>query len=461
MTAAENGIISSSFRDPSGFIFSRNGILYRQVNLTYQEHYDHLMQSGLYEALLQAELLIPHQEVDPAQYAWTDQAYKVLKVETVPFISYPYEWCFSQLKAAALSTLKIQKIAGDFGMTLKDSSAYNIQFVRGKPLLIDTLSFEKYREGQIWVPYRQFCQHFLAPLALMSQRDVRLNRLLQIYIDGIPLDLASSLLPLRTWLKPALLSHIHLHAKSQKRLANKTINKDSYKLSRFNFAGLIDHLESAILKLRWRGQKTEWGHYYEATNYSTESLDQKKQQVAEFLDQIRPKFVFDLGANTGLFSRLASARGIQTVSFDLDPMAVELNYLENQQKGETHLLPLLLDLTNPSANIGWENQERLSFLERGPADTALALALIHHLAISNNVPLGKIAHFFNRICDSLIIEFVPKQDSQVQRLLSSREDIFSGYTQEAFEREFEQYFRLRHSVKLNGSERTLYLMQKE
>jgi ribosomal protein L11 methylase PrmA len=213
--------------------------------------------------------------------------------------------------------------------------------------------------------------------------------------------------------------------------------------------------------LDWQAGGTEWASYYENTNYSVQAHEQKKAVVAAFLDQIKPGAVLDLGANTGMFSRLASERGILTLSCDIDPAAVEQNYLNSVKNGETCLLPLLLDLTNPSPGIGWENQERSPIFERAPVDTAMALALIHHLAISNNLPLSKIAHFFSQICRSLIIEFVPKQDTQVQRLLSTREDIFPDYTQAAFEQAFRKYFTLPQVAKLEGSERTLYLMQKE
>ena len=182
---SSRGSLSSSFRDPSGFLFVEDGSLYRQVNQVYRENYDHLIESGLYDALVSKGLLIPHKEAS-SDLARTDDAYKVLKPQPVPFISYPYEWCFSQLKDAALLTLQVQKTAIDFGATLKDASAYNVQFVGPKPVLIDTLSFEKYTEGQAWVPYRQFCQHFLAPLALMSCTDVRLSQLSRTYIDGVP-----------------------------------------------------------------------------------------------------------------------------------------------------------------------------------------------------------------------------------------------------------------------------------
>ncbi|MBA7585575.1 hypothetical protein ES708_27559 [subsurface metagenome] len=451
--------VSGSFRDPSGFLFLYNGEIYRRVNSVYKEHYDYLMGSGLYKKLIDAGLLIPHKEVD-IDCEQSKDAYKVLKPERVEFICYPYEWCFSQLKDAALTTLEIEKVALEFGMSLKDCSAYNIQFKEGKPVLIDTLSFEKYREGYPWVAYRQFCQHFLAPLALMAQTDFRLNQLLRIYIDGIPLDLASSLLPFASWLRFTLLSHIHLHAKSQKHYAEKSVNISNHRMRRFSLLGLVDNLGSAIKQLKWRPRGTEWADYYEDTNYSANALEHKKRVVAEFLEEISPKSVWDLGANVGMFSRLASDRGINTISFDIDPAAVEKNYLECVARGETNILPLLLDMTNPSPGIGWQNRERMSLIDRGPTDTVLALALVHHLAISNNVPLNQIAEFFRTICNSLIVEFVPRSDTQVQRLLSTREDIFEDYNQPVFESQFSQYFKIRRSIAIRDSERTLYLMEK-
>ena len=249
--------LASSFRDPIGFLFYENGSLFRSISRLYQQNYDHLIHSGLYDKLVEDNLLIPHKEVQPPADK-TNNTYKIIQPEIIPFISYPYEWCFSELKDAALTTLKIQKIALDFGMSLKDSSAYNIQFRNGKPLLIDTLSFEKYQEGQPWIAYRQFCQHFLAPLALMAHTDVRLSQLFRIHIDGIPLDLTSKLLPANSWLRFSLLSHIHLHSKSQKHFANKYVNISNRTISRKSLLSIIDNIESTIRKLTWRPAGTEW-----------------------------------------------------------------------------------------------------------------------------------------------------------------------------------------------------------
>jgi ribosomal protein L11 methylase PrmA len=451
--------LPASFRDPSGFLFRHDGVIYRQVNLVYKDDYSHLMDSDLYRALVDDNLLIPHEEVGIESPA-PELAYKIIRPEPIPFISYPYEWCFSQLRDAALTTLKIQRKALDFGMSLRDSSAYNIQFKNGKPLFIDTLSFGKYHEGEPWVAYRQFCQHFLAPLALMSYKDIRLSQLLSVHIDGLPLDLTACLLPWRTRFRLGLLSHIHLHARSQKRFADKQINLKQQRISRYAFLGILNSLESTVKKLKWQPGGTEWAEYYQDTNYTPQAFEHKKTIVAGFLDRVRPATVWDLGANVGIFSRLASDRGIPTVSFDVDPAAAEKNYSNCVARGETNILPLLIDLTNPSPSIGWQHKERMSLVERGPADAVLALALVHHLAISNNLPFSRIADFLSDISHWLIVEFIPKTDSQVQRLLATREDIFPDYTRQAFEQEFSRYFAIDDPVDIQESQRTLYLMRR-
>ncbi len=455
------GKSSASFRDPSGFIFTRDGQLYRQVNQSYREEYDQLVQSGLYEKLVQEGSLVPHEESSAAP-ADPTLAYKILEPHPVPFISYPYEWSFSQLKDAARLTLKIQRQALKFDLSLKDASAYNIQFMDGRPILIDTLSFEPYQEGQPWVAYRQFCQHFLAPLALMACTDIRLSSLLKAHIDGIPLDLASRLLPWRTRLDFSLAAHIHVHAAAQKRYAGQEVRSSRYagRMGREALLGMLDSLKGAVKKLEWKPAGTEWGDYYDATNYNDEALEDKKTIVAKMLERIAPTSVWDLGANTGLFSRVSSQRGIHTVAFDIDPAAVEHNYRTLAADKEKNLLPLILDLTNPSPAIGWNNRERMSLLERGPVDAVLALALVHHLAISNNVPLPDVAAFFVQIARWLVVEFIPKEDSQVQRLLASRKDIFPMYHEQGFEAAFSQFFTIHDSQAIQSSVRKMYLMER-
>jgi hypothetical protein len=456
-SGAEAAFVAGSFRDPRGFVFQREGRLLRQVNAAHREDHDHLMGSGLYEALTEAGLLIPHREVDAA-LAVTPEAYRVLEPERVAFISYPYEWSFGMLRDAARATLSIQELALGFGMSLRDASAYNMQFHEGRPVLIDTLSFERLQEGRPWVAYRQFCQHFLGPLALMSHRDVRLGQLLRVHIDGIPLDLVASLLPRRTRLRPGLLLHVHLHARSQRRHAGATTPRGSF--GPRAFLGLVQSLRSAVDGLRWDPERSAWvGYYQEAESYSAAALEHKKELVARLVEEVDPGNVWDLGGNVGVFSRLASDRGIFTVCFDVDPGCVEANYRQ-VAAGEANLLPLVMDLTNPSSRIGWENRERMSLADRGPADLVLALALVHHLAIGNNVPLPRLGEYLAELGRALVVEFVPKSDAKVRDLLAVRDDIFEDYTAKGFERAFGERFEILRREPVHDSGRVLYLMRR-
>jgi ribosomal protein L11 methylase PrmA len=449
-----------SFRDPAGFIFLRAGLLYRQVNQAGKADYDQLIASGLYAELVGGGLLIAHTDVTAAfdDIDPSPERYAVLQPAPVATISYPYEWCFSQLQDAALATLAIQQAALRHGMILKDASAYNIQFHEGKPVCIDTLSFTAYTEGQPWQAYKQFCQHFLVPLALMAHVDPDLRKLSVTNIDGIPLPLAVKLLPKRKLISPGLLMHLGLHARTQARSAGTTAPTKAT-LSRLNLDALLDSLTRTVRGLSWQPAGTEWGNYYSFTNYSDAAFDEKKRLVGSLIKQVAPETTWDLGGNTGEFSRLASAQGSQTVCFDIDPVAIERNYRTMKRSAETNHLPLLQDLTNPSPAIGWANAERSSLAGRGPVDLVMALALIHHLALSNNLPFDSLAAYFATLGEHLIIEFVPKTDSKVKVLLSTRPDIFPDYTQTAFEQAFSRYYTTLERLPIAGTQRTLYLFK--
>ncbi len=452
----------ASFRDPSGFIFYHNGEIYRQINQIYKNDYDQLIQSGLFDILTKKGKLIFHQEVDSPSLD-SNNLYTIIRPERIPFISYPYEWSFSQLKDAALLTLNIQKVSLNYGMSLKDASAYNIQFNEGHPIFIDTLSFTKYIEGEPWIGYRQFCQHFLAPLALMSKRDIRTGELLKLYIDGIPLDLTSKLLPRSTLINFGLLSHIHLHALAQKNytVERKQSNKSSSSMNKNSLIALIENLEKTIKNISWKPHGTDWLDYYQGTNYTDESFLEKQQIIKELLSDLKPKTILDLGANTGIFSRQGKdIQNCNIISSDIDPGAVEINYQEVKKNKEKNILPLIIDLTNPSPSIGWNNKERVSFIQRANADVVLALALIHHLAISNNVPLEEISKTLAGMGEYLIIEFVPKEDSQVQRLLSTRDDIFPDYNIQGFRLAFENDFQIVKQFQIQNTSRSLFFLKK-
>jgi hypothetical protein len=452
--------LESSFRDPSGHVFVHEGVLYRQINECYREDFETLVGSGLFEALRKEGLIVDHREVAlrPAD------AYKVIQPERLPVITYPYEWCFSQLKDAALATLRVQELALEHGMLLKDASAYNVQFHEGRPVFIDTLSFTRYKEGHPWPAYRQFCQHFLAPLALIARVDHRLGRMAQLHPDGVPLDLASELLPTATRLSPGHLLHIHLHAKAQAKYSASTNAKakSTVSVSKTGLQGLMASLRKAVENLSWRLPATEWGDYYDDTNYTDAAFTAKRELLASFIAQVapRPRLSVDLGANKGVFSRVLAETSPAVVAADVDAVAVEKHYLTLKKAGNKRILPLILDLTAPSAAIGWNNRERTSFFDRMACDLTTALALIHHLAISNNVPLEMVATTFARLSPWLIIEFVPKSDSQVKRLLASREDVFPDYHKAGFEAAFGGCYDIVQSTGIPGTDRTLYLMKR-
>ena len=451
--------VEGSFRDPSGFVYTRDGTLFRQVNSGFRQTFEAFLASGLCDELVRDGLLVPHELVG-LEYSATPDAHAVLRPERLPFISYPYEWSFGQLQDAAALTLQIQERALRKGFTLRDSSAYNIQFQGGRPIFIDTLSFEPWEEGKPWAAYKQFCEHFLLPLMLMSATDIRCGTLLRSYVDGIPLDLGSRLLPHRSWTSLSAVLHIHLHAWAQGRYAGSAVTSAAKgkSMSQRSLLTLIKNLSTATQRLSWRPSGTEWAEYTSDNNYSDAASRSKREMVVAHLAAVKPKTVWDLGANTGEYSRAARESAGYVVSFDVDPAAVERNYRRVRSEKESGILPLLLDLTNPSPAQGWAGRERLSLEERGPADAVLALALVHHLAIGNNLPLERIASYFRRLGRHLVIEFVPKSDSQVSRLLLSRPDIFPGYTKEGFEEAFQRHYHIQSVARVADSERWLYAM---
>lgn len=452
--------VDGSFRDPSGFVYTRNGTLYRQVNQVFRAPFEAFLSSGLHDELIRDGLLVADQPAG-LELAATDQAHAVLRPEPIEFISYPYEWSFGQLQDAALLTLELQERALARGFELRDASAYNVQFQKGRPVFIDTLSFAPREEGKPWAAYRQFCEHFLVPLALMSLRDIHCGSLQRGSLEGIPLQLGSRLLPMGTWARPGPLLHIHLHAWLQSRYAGKSVaGKSSARaMSPQAVLGLVKSLRSIVSRLKWEPAGTQWAEYAQGHNYTTAAQRSKREIVTDLLGRVRPEVVWDLGANTGEYSRVAREAGARVIAFDLDPAAVERNYRRVRRESEQGILPLLQDLSNPSPAQGWAGRERMSLEQRGPADAALALALVHHLAIGRNLPLPGVAEFLARLTRALIIEFVPKSDSQVQRLLRNRPDIFPGYTKEAFEDAFRRRFTIDAAHPVLESERTLYLMR--
>ncbi|HUR65655.1 MAG TPA: hypothetical protein VMZ03_04835 [Chitinophagaceae bacterium] len=448
----------SSYRDPSGFMFVKDGILYRQVNKVFAGDFDLFLNSGLYKKLIEQKLLIPHEQTDQ-NLTGSGEWHTTLKPEPVEFISYPYEWSFDMLKDAALLTLRLAKESIAFGSILKDATAYNIQWHKGSLIFIDTLSFEKYNEDEPWVAYRQFCEQFLGPLLLMHYRKQPLQQLQLSWPEGIPLQVVSSLLPRRSRLSLHTYLHVHLNARLSSK--TKTGEKGKTKFSKQKLLNLINSLETLVQKLRLPAQKSTWSAYYEEAGNRNDYLDQKKSIINAWLNDMKNiSTAADLGANDGEFSRIIAGKDIAVIAADFDPYCI--NNLYNSLKStRENIQPLIIDLSSPSPAIGINNEERSSFLSRVKADLVLALALIHHLAIGKNLPFDMIAKLFQHCCKRyLIIEFVPKTDEKIQLMLSCKKDIYHFYSEENFRQAFERYFSVTDRKTIGQSGRVLYLMTK-
>ncbi len=449
----------SSYRDPSGFIFEKDEITFRQVNISYKEHFDHFIESGLYKNLCDKKLLIPHEQLNQ-NYTGDNNYYTTLKPERISFVSYCYEWSFDMLKDAALLTLQLMKEALDYDMILKDATPFNIQWHRGRLLFIDTLSFEKYKEVT-WVAYRQFCETFLGPLLIMHYSKTSLPQLQLAWPDGIPLAVIKSLLPMRTNLSFHTYLHIHLHAEiSSKKQGN---GNPPQKFSKQKLLNLVSSLEMLIENLKLPNHKSTWSGYYEEAAQRDGYLELKKKMIDEWVTQLQPlvKTAADLGANEGEFSALLSEKNIHTISADFDPYCINRLYTSIKGKGIKNIQPLVLDLSKPSPAIGVNNKERSSFINRTNVDLVLALALIHHLVIGKNIPFIRVAEFFRSITKYLILEFVPLQDEKVRFMLEQKGTTPIDYDINNFEFSFEQYFTIEKKENISGSNRILYLLKKK
>ena len=446
--------ITSSFRDPSGYVVLEDDAIKRIIQPIYFAPYDALQQSGFYDKLFDQHYLIRHREISRSQ------TQIVLEAEKIPFVTYPYEWSFLQYKHAALLTLKIQKYCLEHGFSLKDATAFNVTFHQGKPVFIDTLSFDFYQQDQPWHAYKQFVMHFLGPLVLSKYYGHDFLKTLAHEIDGIPLKKLAQLLPWKSKLNPTLWANIHLLARYDDKFSAGSGDKGVQKLSKSAqiklLTGLYDYIKDLDAK-----ESTEWDHYYSQTNYNDAAYAIKKEKVKDWFEQIGRGKIIDLGGNDGTFARALGSNELVLVA-DIDPNAVGQNYRQIQQNKETNIVPLVADALNPAGGYGFNNEERFSLidrLEKLQLSGCLALAVIHHLTLSGNIPFEMSARFFARLAPNLLIEFPTRDDSWVQYLLESKREFkahFDFYDESNFEQGFGTVFQLVKKEPIEGSARILY-----
>ena len=457
--AGERRVHPASFRDPCGFMFKREGGLYRLVNPRYFPEFEHLEKSGLLKKLFESHQLISHDVQERSEESI------VLKPRLIPFISYAPEWSFEALKEAALLHLRINLLAIDHGMILKDASSYNVQFIGSQPYFIDTLSFDFYREGTPWYAFGQFCRHFIAPLLLMKYHAWDFNKMLLEFMDGLPMDLTSRLLPWKTHFSPFIKSYIHMHAKSIAKNQGRDRGVREVSLSRKALVNSLNYAKLFLEELNCHQPSSEWGDYYSFTNYSVKSFEGKQGLISRWVEQIGAKKIWDVGGNDGHFSSHIGVEKDLVIISDMDAIAIDKSFKRNKREARDNIYSLLVDVMNPTPSIGFANRERDSFLHRiedGKFDCSLVLALIHHLCISNNCSFSMLAELFAPLSQYIIIEFVPREDSWVKKLLENmreRKHLFEGYSRENFELAFAQSYILEKREAVGEGGRELYLMK--
>jgi len=444
----------ASYRDPAGFVFTVDGVVYRQVNQSYARQYEQLINFGLYKKLTHESLLISHTEVDgPAQSS--DHHLTLLPVQLTR-INYPGEWCPEQLKAAALLTLRIQQLAMDHGMTLKDATPFNIQFDKGRAIFIDTLSFDLYDPGRPWIAYRQFCECFLFPLYIHRYAQTGTAPIASAWPEGIPANLTARLLPFKSrWNAGAWL---HVFLQNQISARQSTTAERIHSFSPTKLTRLVGHLQSIISRMNTAPKKpSAWSNYYNETSLGQPYLEAKEQLFRQYLHQVRFTDALDLGCNDGRFAKILAETGVSVIAVDSDWSCIDSLYNQHLP----NILPLCIDLTNPTPASGFANAERSSFTDRAASGMVTALALVHHLALRNNIPLPLIAAYFSRLTNQfLIIEFIPLSDEKAIELIARKETTTVGYDPEHFESAFNRHFRTERRELITGTDRILYLLKK-
>jgi ribosomal protein L11 methylase PrmA len=452
----------SSFRDNQGNIFYLDNKVLRGINKNGKKNFEFIYNKKILEDSIKSNYLISTKLInkDHLPDFFSNFEY-IVESEVIPFISYPYEWSFEQLKKAALHHLDFQIFLFHKGAVLRDSSAYNIQFIGTKPYFIDLLSIKQYEYGEYWIGYKQFCENFLNPLLLGSLKGVHHNNWFRGNLEGIATTELNKLLSFKDKISFKIFTHIHLQAKlniksieNEKKISSKYHNLK--KLSKTSYISIIVQLRNWISELTFKDESSIWQNYSKENTYDNLEYNQKKKIVGDFIKKTKPNTLIDLGCNDGDYSKLSLDSGAKyVVGFDFDHNTIA-NAFKMAKDDEDNFLPLILDASNPSPNQGWLQKERKGFIERFHADALIALAFEHHLIIGKNVPIQQFVEWITSISECGLIEFVPKTDKTIQKMLEYRDDIFSNYTEEEFENCLKEKSNIINKNTITKSGRIIY-----
>lgn len=453
-TQADTG----SWRDPSGKVYCINEEIFRLVFPHGTAAFEAAWNAGVLEKMAVQKCLISSEKVSDKRVlheAQKAEANHVLKHPTIPLITYPYEWSFGALRAAALAHLDLHLALLEEGFTLSDASAFNMQFNGTRPVHIDVLSVVPYQAGARWAGYQQFLEHFLNPLILQATLGVSGVAFFRAGLNGVSSSELARLLPKRYWCKPAFLMHVVMVALSEHR-RHMPVEKKLSPLNHNRLVGLLQHLHQIVTALKPKASYgLHWAQYHDTFSYAPHEAEKKAKAVRFFIEKYRPKMLLDIGCNTGEYAELALSAGATYVAgLDSDIPSIEAAFERSRSKNLA-FTPLLMDITNPSPAQGWKGCERKSFTERLRADAVMALAITHHLALGKNIPLGDIISYFTSLAPRGILEFVPKSDPYAAQLLRFREDIFESYSFESFKVCMQQHARIVNETHISESGRIL------
>jgi SAM-dependent methyltransferase len=453
-----------SFRDRNGRIFYIDEATYRALSDKAYADWQALAATRFWSRYTDSGQIIHTERVDKddlngaLKHAGDWAAF--LQHHTVPYISYPYEWSFSMLRDAALLHLELLSAALDEDMILKDSSAYNIQWLGARPVFIDIPSFEKLPPGEPWAGYRQFCQLFLYPLLLQAYKDVEFHPWLRGSIDGIDPVQINNLMSLRDRLRPGVFTNVYLQAKMQAGFGGS--NKDmKSELKQAGFSkqmirSNVVRIHKLVAGLQWKARESQWSAYTETHSYSDADLEKKADFVERAAAERNWARVWDVGCNTGKFSRIAARHADYVVAMDADQLCIDFLYDSLNREGVRNILPLRINLADASPALGWRGLERKSLTGRGKPDLVLCLALVHHVTIGANIPLLEYIQWLASLGAALVIEFVSKDDAMVKTLLRNKVDQYDDYYPDRFRQYLETVFTVKRHEVLGSGTRELY-----
>jgi len=453
---------SGSFRDPLSRVFVGNGEVVRAFTAIGAKDIEKVWTKASIQNALASGELIESNLVSPASVGLNDPWVTAMTHPLIPFISYPYEWTFSMLKDAAQLQLKLTRETLADGIGLKDATPYNVQFIGSRPQFIDAGSFEKRRKGDPWYGYRQFCEMYLYPLMMQGYLGVGFQQFLRGSVNGISPDTMRKLLPASIRRpRKGRLTHVVLHAAAQNRFADSDNNMKSDAAKAGMNAQVLDatlrKLQGIVKKISLGDKKSTWSEYSERGHYIESSLDEKQKFVRDAVASAPRKQVWDIGCNDGVFSRIAAAHSDYVVAMDADPLVVDRLYNTLKAEKNEQILPLYVDLTDSGGGVGWRGQERPGVFDRGRPDIVMALAVIHHMAITFHVPLASQLDMFRDLTPEIIIEMPHADDPMVRKLLTNKRDgIHDDFTLEEFERLLNERFTVKSKMLLSSGTRTIF-----